>query len=60
MPCRLFTTYVMLPHGGSGAPPPPPPPPPPPSSQGEEEEDSDEEFLAQLPTDTEAEETGAE
>jgi hypothetical protein len=48
-------------------PPPPPPPllPPPPQEtappQGEEEEDSDEEeFLAQLPTDAEAEEAAAE
>jgi hypothetical protein len=55
---RLFTTYTMLPRGGSGAPPPPPPPPPqePALLQGEEEEDFDEEeFLAQLPTDAEAE-----
>jgi hypothetical protein len=52
----------MLPQGGSGAPPPPPPPPQDPAlPQGEEEEDSDEEeFLAQLPTDAEAEEAAAE
>jgi hypothetical protein len=58
----------MLPRGGSRAPPPPPPPPPPlpPSQdatppQGEDEEGSDEEeFLAQLPTDAEAEETVVE
>jgi hypothetical protein len=59
----------MLPRGGSGAPPPPSPPPPPPplppqepaQPQGEEEEDSDEEeFLAQLPTDAEAEEAAVE
>jgi hypothetical protein len=59
----------MLPRGGSGAPPapaPPPPLPPPPLQdpvppQGEEEEDSDDEkFLAELPTDAEAEETTAE
>jgi hypothetical protein len=57
----------MLPRGGSGAPPAPPPPPPPPPPQdpaplqGEEEEDSDdEEFLAELPTDAEAEEAAAE
>jgi hypothetical protein len=62
----------MLPRGGSGAPPAPPPPPPPPPPlpsplqdpappQGEEEEDSDdEEFLAELPTDTEPEEAAAE
>jgi colicin import membrane protein len=58
----------MLPRGGSGAPPAPPPPPPPPPlpqdlapPQGEEEEDSsDEEFLAELPTDTEAEEAAIE
>jgi hypothetical protein len=49
------------------APPPPPPPLPPLSTQdpappqGEEEEDSDdEEFLAELPTDAEAEEAAAE
>jgi hypothetical protein len=57
----------MLPRRGSGAPPAPPPPPPPPPPQdlalpqGREEEDSnDEEFLAELPTDTEAEEAAAE
>jgi hypothetical protein len=54
----------MLPRGGSGAPPAPPPPPPPQDPappQGEEEEDSDdEEFLAELPTDAEAEEAAAE
>jgi hypothetical protein len=58
----------MLPRGGSGtppAPPPPPPPPPPPQDptlpQGEEAEDSDdEELLAELPTDAEAEEAAAE
>jgi hypothetical protein len=56
----------MLPRGGSGAPPAPPPPPPPPPQdpalpQGEEEEDSDdEEFLAELPTDAEAEEAATE
>jgi hypothetical protein len=67
MPLRLFTTYAMLPRGGSGAPPPPQPPPPLPPPQepapleSEEEEDSDEEeFLAQLPTDAEAEEAAAE
>jgi hypothetical protein len=52
----------MLPRGGSGVPPAPPPPPPqdPALPQGEEEEDSDnEEFLAQLPTDAEAEEAAA-
>jgi hypothetical protein len=54
---RRFTTYAMLPRGGSGVPPPPPllPPQEPALPQGEEEEeDSDEEeFLAQLPTDAE-------
>jgi hypothetical protein len=58
----------MLPRGGSGtppAPPPLPPLPPPPQDpappQGEEEEDSDdEEFLAELPTEAEAEEAAAE
>jgi hypothetical protein len=56
----------MLPRGGSGAPPAPPLPPPlPPQDlappQGEKEEDSDdEEFLAELPTDAEAEEAAAE
>jgi hypothetical protein len=53
----------MLPRGGTGVPPAPPPPPPPPPlpqdpapPQDEEEEDSDdEEFLAELPTDAEAE-----
>jgi hypothetical protein len=67
MPRRLLTTYATLPRGGSGAPPPPLPPPPPPPPlqdpappQGEEEEDSDEEFLADLPTDAEAEEVAAE
>jgi hypothetical protein len=58
----------MLPRGGSGAPlaPPPPPPPPPPLQdlappQGEEEEDfDDEEFLAELPMDVEADEAVAE
>jgi hypothetical protein len=59
----------MLPRGGSGAPPAPPPPPPPPPAppqdpappQGEEEENSDnEELLAELPTDAEAEEATAE
>jgi hypothetical protein len=61
----------MLPRGGSDAPPAPPPPPPPPPlplppqdpalPQGEEEEDSDdEEFLAKLPMDAEAEEATAE
>jgi hypothetical protein len=58
----------MLPRGGFGvppAPPPPPPPPPPPQDptlpQGEEKEDSDnEEFLAELPTDVEAEEAAAD
>jgi hypothetical protein len=52
----------MLPRGGSDTPPAPPPlPPPPPPPQGEEEEDSDdEEFLAELPTDAEAEEATAE
>jgi hypothetical protein len=68
MPRRLLTTYAMLPRGGSGTPPAPPPPPPPlpPSqdpalSQGEEEKDSDdEEFLAELPTNAEAEEAAAE
>jgi hypothetical protein len=55
----------MLPQGSSGAPPAPPPPPPlppsPPPPQGEEEEDSDdEEFLAELPTDAEAEEAATE
>jgi hypothetical protein len=51
----------MLPRGGSGAPPPPPLPPPPQDqapTQGEKEEDSGE-FLAQLPTDAEAEEAAA-
>jgi hypothetical protein len=63
MPRRLFTTYTMLPRGGSGAPPPPLPPRPqePAPPQGEEKEDSDEEeFLAQLPTDAEAEEATVE
>lgn len=64
MPRRLLTTYAMLPRGGSGAPPAPPLPPPPQDPappQGEEEEDSDdEEFLAELPTDAEAEEAAAE
>jgi hypothetical protein len=65
MPRRLFTTYAVLPRGDSGAPPPPPPPSPPPHdpapSQGDEEKDSDnEEFLPQLPTDTEVEEAAAE
>jgi hypothetical protein len=58
----------MLPRGGSDAPPGPPPPPPPPPPQDpalpqgeEEEEDSDyEEFLAELPTDAEAEEAAVE
>jgi hypothetical protein len=52
----------MLPRGGSGAPPAPPPPPQDPAlPQGEEEEDSDdEEFLAELPTNAEAEEATAE
>jgi hypothetical protein len=66
MPRHLFTTHIMLSRGGSGAPPPPPPPPPPSSppqepapSQGDEE-DSDEDFLAQLPTDAEAEEAAME
>jgi hypothetical protein len=53
MPRRLFTTYAMLPRGGSSAPlprggssAPPPPPlplPPPPPPQGDEEEDSNKE-----------------
>ena len=64
MPHRLLTTYAMLPRGGSGAPPAPPPPPlplDPAPPQGEEEEDSDdEEFLAELPTDAEAEEAAVE
>jgi hypothetical protein len=65
MPHRLFTTYNMLPRGGTGAPPLPPPPPPPLQEpalpQGDQEEDSDdEEFLAQLPTDAETEEAAAE
>jgi hypothetical protein len=67
MPRRLFTTYAMLPRGDSGAPPPPPPQPPlpplhdPAPPQSDEEEDSDnEEFLAQLPMDMEAEEAAVE
>jgi hypothetical protein len=66
MPRHLFTTYAMLPRGGSGVPPPPPPPlPPRPQElappQGKEEEDSnEEEFLAQLPSDAEAEEATVE
>jgi hypothetical protein len=61
----------MLPRGGSGAPPAPPPPPPPlppplpppqyPAlPQGEEEDFDDEEFLAELPTDAEAEKAAVE
>jgi hypothetical protein len=55
MPRRLFTTYAMLPRGGSGVPPTPSPPPQEPAPpKGKEEEDSDEEeFLAQLPSDVE-------
>jgi hypothetical protein len=62
MPHRLFTTYTMLPRGGTDAPPPsPPPPPPPPPPQGYEEEDSDdEEFFADLPADAESEEAAME
>jgi hypothetical protein len=67
MPRRLFTTYAMLPRGGSDAPPPPSPPPPPlllqelaPLHSEEEEDSDDEEFLAQLPMDAEAEEAATE
>jgi hypothetical protein len=64
---RRLTTYAMLPRGGSGGatttttpPPPPPLPQDTTSSQGEEEDSDEEEFLAQLPTDAEAEEATAE
>jgi hypothetical protein len=59
---RLFTTYAMLPRGGTGVPPPPPPSPQEPAlPQGDEVEDSDdEEFFTDLPTDAESEEVTAE